>query len=60
MSTGLGLRVPGIAHGWVILGDGPYGRELEARLEGAVFMGTLDQSAVSRPMASAGCATGLP
>ena len=47
------LRAAGIDHRWVIVGDGPYRRELEARLEGAVFMGKLDHSAVSRPMASA-------
>ena len=47
------LRAAGIAHRWVIVGDGPYRRELEARLEGAVFMGKLDHSAMSRPMASA-------
>ena len=47
------LRAAGIDHRWVIVGDGPYRRELEARLEGAVFMGTLDHDAVSGPMASA-------
>ena len=47
------LRAAGIAHRWVVVGDGPYRRELAARLEGAVFMGTLEHAAVSRPMASA-------
>lgn len=35
------------------MGDGPYCGELEARLEGAVFLGTLEHGEVSRPMASA-------
>ena len=34
------------------MGEGPYRRELEARLEGAVFMAMLDHSAVSRPIAA--------
>ncbi len=35
-----------------MVGDGPYRREPEARLEGPVLMAMLDHSAVSRPIAA--------
>ena len=38
---------------WVIVGDGPYRRELERRLDNAVFLGTLSHADVARPLASA-------
>ena len=43
----------GVAHRWVIVGDGAYRPELERRLPGAVFTGTLDRRDVARSMASA-------
>ena len=47
------LRAAGVAHRWVIVGDGPYRRELERRLDHAAFLGTLSHADVARPLASA-------
>ena len=47
------LRAAGVEHRWVIVGDGPYRRELERRLDNAVFLGTLSHADVARPLASA-------
>ena len=47
------LRRADIAHRWIIVGDGPYRPELEPRLPGAVFTGTLGHRDVARSMASA-------
>ena len=47
------LRRADIAHRWIIVGDGPYRPELEQRLPGAFFTGTLGHRDVARSMASA-------
>ena len=47
------LRRAGVAHRWVVVGDGGGRAELERRLEGAVFAGTLGRGDVARWMASA-------
>ena len=47
------LRRAGVAHRWVVVGDGAGRPELECALEDAVFTGTLDRRGVARAMASA-------
>ena len=47
------LRAAGVDHRWVIVGDGSYRRDLERRLDNAVFLGTVPHAGVARPLASA-------
>ncbi len=47
------LRRAGVAHRWVVVGDGAGRPELARRLPGAAFTGTLDRADVARSMASA-------
>ena len=47
------LRRAGVAHRWVVVGDGAWRPELARRLPDAVFTGTLDRRGVARAMASA-------
>ncbi len=47
------LRRAGIARRWIFVGDGPYRRHLERRLQRAIFMGTVPHRDVAVPMASA-------
>ena len=47
------LRRAGVAHRWIVVGDGAWRPELARRLPGAVFTGTLDRRGVARAMASA-------
>ena len=47
------LRRAGVAHRWIVVGDGAWRPELARRLPGVVFTGTLDRRGVARAMASA-------
>lgn len=47
------LRRAGVAHRWIVVGDGAWRPELARRLPDAVFTGTLDRRGVARAMASA-------
>lgn len=49
----IGLRLLGLQHRWIIVGDGPMRAELTERCADAVFTGTLDVSGVASAMASA-------
>ena len=47
------LRRAGVAHRWIVVGDGGWRPELERRLPDATFTGTLAHRDVARSMASA-------
>lgn len=47
------LRRAGVAHRWIVVGDGAWRPDLARRLPDAVFTGTLDRRGVARAMASA-------
>ncbi len=47
------LRAAGVAHRWIVVGDGPYRRNLEGQLGNAAFMGKVVHADVARPLASA-------
>ncbi len=49
----IGLRLLGLEHRWIIVGDGPMRVELTERCPDAVFTGTLDANGVAVAMASA-------
>ena len=47
------LRQAGVAHRWIVVGDGAWRPELERRLPDAAFTGSLEHGDVARAMASA-------